>query len=245
MRWNYVKMQEGFGLIEVMAAVAIITTGLIASLTLLQVLSRANSGISTRIVAQNLAREGVELVRAARDTNWLDIERRTATPPPLLLVDDWDRGVEGDGNNAANRDLTLILDFADGAPDTLQDSAHYNPDAPTVLWTGKKGTIVEGRYVHEQNRARAAQYTVNPSDMSVWEQSPYRRLISVYEICREIDTDITAVRHGEDQGGGNPTCDQGGGDWEKIGIQVISEVQYTERGSQHTIIVQDELYNWK
>lgn len=62
---------KGFTLIEVMAAIMIISIGLIGSLTVISYNLRNISSQEKNIVAAGLAAEGIELVRNIRDTNWL------------------------------------------------------------------------------------------------------------------------------------------------------------------------------
>lgn len=63
-------MQRGQGLLEATIALGIIITGVVAALTL--GIANLSAGVTSesRIVAANLAREGVEVVRNIRDTNW-------------------------------------------------------------------------------------------------------------------------------------------------------------------------------
>ena len=65
------KFSDGFTLIEVMAAVAVLSIGLIGGLTAITKNLSIISGGEDRIIAANLAAEGIELVRNVRDTNWL------------------------------------------------------------------------------------------------------------------------------------------------------------------------------
>lgn len=63
-------MNKGFSLIEVLVALAFLT---IVSLSVIQLVTRARQAAEVArqdFVAANLAREGLELVRAVRDTNW-------------------------------------------------------------------------------------------------------------------------------------------------------------------------------
>lgn len=63
--------QEGFTLIESMIAIGLIVTGVVGILTLIN-RSLGFSGLAyDRLVAANLAQEGVEVVRNIRDTNWI------------------------------------------------------------------------------------------------------------------------------------------------------------------------------
>lgn len=65
------KYETGQGLIEMVVAMAVILTGIIGAvaLTISNLSGVGESG--TRIVASNLAREGIEIVRNIRDTDWL------------------------------------------------------------------------------------------------------------------------------------------------------------------------------
>lgn len=70
---------RGETMIEVLVALVIVIVGAIAALKLLA-LSIINIQLSAeRVVATNLAQEGIEAVRSIRDTNWLRFagERRT------------------------------------------------------------------------------------------------------------------------------------------------------------------------
>jgi type II secretory pathway pseudopilin PulG len=65
------KKQSGQTLIETIAAIFILTTALTAGLAL-TIYVLANSEVNeNELVATELAREGVEVVRMMRDTNWL------------------------------------------------------------------------------------------------------------------------------------------------------------------------------
>lgn len=68
----FFRKKNGFTLLEVIVATAIISIGLLALLTLMN-FTFANSDISTnRLIAANLAQEGIEVVRSSRDSsnNW-------------------------------------------------------------------------------------------------------------------------------------------------------------------------------
>lgn len=62
----------GFTLVEVMAAVAVLSIGLIGGLTAITSSLRNISAGEDRIFAASLAAEGIELVRNVRDSNWLE-----------------------------------------------------------------------------------------------------------------------------------------------------------------------------
>lgn len=67
---NFQK-RAGFSLPEVMVAVAILATVVVAVTSLLVSVKRANTGNSNRLMAYYLAQEGLEGIRNIRDSNWL------------------------------------------------------------------------------------------------------------------------------------------------------------------------------
>ena len=62
---------KGFTLIETIVAVGIIVIGLVSALTLITTSLFYVSNIGDRLIAANLAAEGLEVVRNIRDNNWL------------------------------------------------------------------------------------------------------------------------------------------------------------------------------
>lgn len=64
--------KKGFTLLEVIIAIFIITIGITGAVNLINY-SISNTIVSrSQVVAVNLAQEGLEVVRAIRDTNWLE-----------------------------------------------------------------------------------------------------------------------------------------------------------------------------
>ena len=71
MKKNIIKNQSGVTLVESLVAMMIMVVGLVAMLSLaLSSLERARVS-KEQIVATTLVREGIEIVRTIRDTNWL------------------------------------------------------------------------------------------------------------------------------------------------------------------------------
>lgn len=80
--------QEGMTLLETVAALFVILIGIVAALVLIISSSSAARKTEDRLVAANLAREGIEIARSIRDTNWLQIEGGAAGGPHA-----WDDGL--------------------------------------------------------------------------------------------------------------------------------------------------------
>ena len=64
-------MQKGQTLIELLVAMFVIVVGLTAATNVIFSNSRAQEESAQRVVGANLAREGVELAKAVRDSNWI------------------------------------------------------------------------------------------------------------------------------------------------------------------------------
>ncbi len=99
------KVSRGFTLLEVVAAIFILTLGLGASFSLIQQTLAAASIVESKLTAVYLAQEGIEIIRNIRDTNWL--EQR-------IGMNSWDDGLtgcdpccEGDYKTDTSPSLTL------------------------------------------------------------------------------------------------------------------------------------------
>lgn len=70
--FNKMKNQSGQTLIETIVAIFILVTALTSGLALtIYVLSNSERGVN-QVIATNLARGGIDLIRNMRDTNWLE-----------------------------------------------------------------------------------------------------------------------------------------------------------------------------
>lgn len=109
---NILKNKQGQGMIELLVAIFVIVMGIVAVLSLSIVTITAGRESIMTVEASNLAREGLEVVRNIRDSNWLKIQAGE------LNSDRWDDGLfEGtDYDAVAQFDPTSgewILDFDD------------------------------------------------------------------------------------------------------------------------------------
>jgi type II secretory pathway pseudopilin PulG len=66
-----IKSRRGESLVEVLIAILVLLVGALSTLRLLGSADINNQLTKERVVATNLAREGLEAVRSIRDTNWL------------------------------------------------------------------------------------------------------------------------------------------------------------------------------
>ena len=98
-------MKRGFTILELMAAIVVISIGVLGAYSVVQQIFSATFVSSTRLTATYLAQEGIENIRNIRDINWLQ-------------GNDWDEGMvnnsESDVLPEYNRETT-ISDNPDGS----------------------------------------------------------------------------------------------------------------------------------
>jgi len=70
------KKKTGFSLLEVIIAIFVLTTGILAVMSLIYKTVASSSFSSNRLIAAYLAQEGIEIVRNIRDTNWIQIQQK-------------------------------------------------------------------------------------------------------------------------------------------------------------------------
>lgn len=92
--FNKIRNQKGIGFLEMIAALGVIVTGVIGGLTLTTYNLASSSASEARLLAANLAREAIEVVRNKRDSNW-------------LAENDWYEGIIQD----LNTNYRLITNF--------------------------------------------------------------------------------------------------------------------------------------
>ena len=127
-----VKMNKGFTILEAIAAIFVMTVGVLGAYAVVQQIIVYNSISSSRLTAAYLAQEGIEIVRNIRDTNWLTV--------PLVV---WDNGISSreeivalDGAASKFKRKITIFDEtdlsspSDGTPDMFKVKVE-------VLWTEK------------------------------------------------------------------------------------------------------------
>lgn len=91
----------GFTILEVAVSLFVITMGILGIMTLVNQSLRVKDINKNRVIASQLAQEGIEIVRANRDNNWLDKK-------------DWHQGILQDG--------TYIVDYEDDVKNDTPDS---------------------------------------------------------------------------------------------------------------------------
>jgi prepilin-type N-terminal cleavage/methylation domain-containing protein len=213
------KKQTGFTILEMLLALSVLSVGIMATFTLsLANLNTAKDNYQ-RILAANLAREGLEIVRNIRDSNWLKMEKNLADcdgdghdPRPCT----WDFGLDVE---IAQVDylsvglLTPMYDVADAEECFFKEQCRL-------------GLAVDNTYNHQPDGV----------------ESNFARLVLLQAIC--FDNSILEYSDGPVKISADLTCVEGNFK-EKIGIRVTSQVYWQTAGQGHTVEVVEDLYNWR
>lgn len=91
-RLEAVGGKAGFTLVEVIVATSIITVGVLSTVVVANVTVQASNANQDSVVATNLAREGIELVRNLRDSNWAiyGVQEQQTPSVPVPNRQKWD-----------------------------------------------------------------------------------------------------------------------------------------------------------
>lgn len=119
------KMNKGFTILEVLITMLIVTIGGLAAYAMVQQIVFATFASGYRLTAAFLAKEGIEIVRNIRDTNWLEQE-------------DWDNDLVA-GDWEADFNDGLLLSYAERK--LRFSSSFYNYDSGTETRYKRKITI--------------------------------------------------------------------------------------------------------
>lgn len=130
---------KGFTLLEVIAAIFVLTVGAGAAFTLIQQTLISTSLVEDRFIASYLIQEGIEIVKNIRDTNWLE-------------EDDWDEGLNtSECQNGCEADYTFTSQpdpslpaFGSGRFLNIDGDDFYSYSAGTATKFKRKITISDG-----------------------------------------------------------------------------------------------------
>ncbi len=123
------RTQQGFTLVETLVALALVASSLVPIFFLSSSSARLSQNIEHDVVATNLVQEGIEVIRAIRDSNWF-----SSAPFPAGL-DDGDYEVEWDSGVPMASYVGRFLRIDDNGRYT------YDPTAPKRTIFQRKVTI--------------------------------------------------------------------------------------------------------
>jgi type II secretory pathway pseudopilin PulG len=227
---KFFKKNRGESLTEVLVAIGILSIVLVASLVLVNRGTSTNVSVKNKIIAINIAREGIEAIRNIRDTNWLKhsgdrrnkwlcLDTVDITTTPDTINDCTNTGneiTEGKYTVNFNEDLNLFFATKETVNDVLDLSNSVHDFSNYKLY--KNNTTA--RYTHEVSNEAG-----NPNTKTIF----YRQLILVPGMPPECD-DKTA--------GDNYQCDNGSR------LHIISRVQWKESNLIGTVVMETYLYDY-
>lgn len=230
----------GETIIEILVAILILSTILISAFTMLNRSIDANVNIKNRIIALNIAREGIESVRNLRDTNWL---KYSGDRRGKWLC--WDKN-DGDPDHLNNCFSTgENISFEDDAFFTIDFSIENQryylvKEGPTAkldltqtqanqellkLYQIPEGEVFAGRYTHETSDGGSVDYNATPffRQIHIDIQNPFEEKAALPSFC---DDDID-----------EPDCT-------KHRARITAFVQWREEGTVQSMTLESYIYDF-
>lgn len=213
--FSKLKISAGFTLIELMITLAVFTIGISAALGL--ALSNYNNSRDNldKIIAANLAREGIELIRNVRDSNWLRVEDNDLSCGGFCS---WDYGLNVNTNY-------VYIDYNDIFPQAFTSGScpTGNEQCVTACLDCKLYQDNNGFYNHDSSGTL----------------TNYSRAIKLQKIC--VNESLAQPEDNEHIYDMNLPCLAGE---TYIGIQATVHVQWQDNGTKNIEII-DKFYNWR
>lgn len=236
---GFLRRRNGFTLIEGIIALGIISTTLVVGLSLAVSNLTASQDNSDRVIAGNLAREGIDLVRQQRDSNWI---RRIAGISP----NNWDNGMSFGYVDPrivypsgffvfppTNGYFQLVLAQPVNSTQYDLSSCMQSPsDGNSIQCQVRKGTV-NGTTVYHQYTSAIA--NTLPTRF-------FRRLV-IKSICWNSSSSVEYV-HQIAPADGPITWGNCTGADTRIGVLVTSEVMWKRGSKTIDVTLKDRLYNW-
>jgi len=251
------RVRPGLSILETVLAIGIIMIALVGALTLIIATIYAGGNSINRFIAINLAREGIEVARQRRDTNWL---KRAAGEPdcngyengsPLELNNpcEWDSGLTGrQAGNTYDFTATAVFAPAEPAVDLRYPGGQPIPEGAWYFDFSPNSFTDPSTAVFRYSGAASERYVQWPVTFpagSVGEQGTiFRRLLHFNPICRDItagDDDDNSYVEWPD---GTVTSECAPAQT-KIGTWVVSTVEWSERGRTFSVNLEERLYRWQ
>ncbi|MFH1112194.1 MAG: hypothetical protein V1712_03990 [Patescibacteria group bacterium] len=215
----------GQGLLEAMLAIGLILIGLgaVLTLTLKNISAVIDSG--QRVVAVNLAREGIDVVRGIRDSNWLAASN---SDPNRLWDHDYDDSEE-----------VVAANLVPSADDQGARAILTLPSSTLIAPVNFSIDFIDSRDVNDDSfklYRDSATYEWYQEDFSLNKETGFNRMILLDPICESA-----GVKAGESD------CPAGD---VKIGIRVQVQVAWNTTGifggiNHRQLEVTEYLYNWR
>ena len=144
------RRQAGFTLVEVIVMMAVLSIGILGTLAVANLAVQSSDRNQRQVIGVNLAREGVELVRAVRDSNWAamaeetgpdcwdyypDSQLKAGQPPPGACTPRFQ-------SLSAATNFVAYLNTGNGSPYLVQQASTVTENAVYRLCPNAQGTYL-------------------------------------------------------------------------------------------------------
>jgi len=226
-----IKNYKSQGLIESLVAITVVVVGLVSVLTLVVFNLRVQVYSHDMLIATNLAKEGIEVVRSVRDANWMN-------------GDDWDNNLiidESFPNIIGDEKGFLFLNTATW--DGYENVYYVIFNQLACSWEDcvfNEATVVGPR--------PAQMYLSTKDDRTIYDQfsshndntkvaTKFYRVVFINEICLDGSNQEHILTVYDEH------CENFSE--ERIGLQIISKVGWDDRGAMRTVEAEEWIYNWR
>lgn len=227
--------QQGFTLIELLIAIAVFSIGIMAAFTLALGNWRVDKENYNRVMASNLAREGIELVRYVRDSNWLYMDNNQECDIAGSVCK-WDSYFDDQMNHR------FLIDYELRIIETSPIKVFVNVCNDEISIEDCIRDCDKGiseycvlQYNPEEEEPNKKFFYHNNVDSN--HLTNFKRMISLEAICYDGTTEEVASDE--------INCDVSYPGYEKIGLRVTSIVGWYSFGDEHNLIAVENLYNWR
>jgi type II secretory pathway pseudopilin PulG len=214
--------RRGFTLLETVIAIGIILFGLLSVIALSTSSLVVSTISSDEFLATNFAREGIEVARHVRDSNWLAFDTDGTTLWNQELV--------------SGTDYSAVMSLTEGA--ASGGFFQFDPNAFGDTCVSSTGPAYDCTALwYDSSRHIYFQTTASDFDSTLYTETAFSRMVYLYPLCRNDadETDEVVVTSG--------TCALG---YTQVGIDVRSEVQWPGRNAvTSSYILEEYIYDWK
>jgi type II secretory pathway pseudopilin PulG len=236
---------RGDSILEVVIATAILSTMMIATFDILQRALDTNINVKNRIIALNIAREGVEAVRNIRDTNWLKysgerrekwlcMDEKLANPTDDPTCKGVINNTDIINNNVPNTFVYYTVDF-----DTDDDRFYLNREALQAQIDFEASQVGRDDYRLYQETVGFSDFYTHRSAGNV--ESPFYRQIQLRIFNPYESGSIAAADR-------PPECRNSANDSDESCIKgrlnVVSRVFWQEEGRTRVIALETNLFDF-
>ncbi|OGY87717.1 MAG: hypothetical protein A2233_02100 [Candidatus Kerfeldbacteria bacterium RIFOXYA2_FULL_38_24] len=224
---------SGFTLLEAVIATAIVVIGLVSLVVLATLSVMTSRQINEQFQAALFAQEGLEAVRALRDSNWLMFDTNSTTA--------WNENLFSSANAT---DYSAVLNNTPNDP-ALSHSLDFTPNDFDDQCLGQNNSSYACSAIwYDQTSEKYFQTTQTDFIPNNFQQTTYSRLIYLYPICRNtLDDHDEQIIDNETQ-----VCtdlNTATATYQPVGLDVVVSIQWAGRGKMNNYQLEEYLYDWR